>query len=88
MGMTLPVARELADHAIRVVAVAPGLFDTAMVAGMTDKVRDAIVDRMVLFPKRRGRPEEFARLVCHVVENEYINATMLDIDAGVRTTPR
>lgn len=88
MGMTLPVARDLAEHAIRVVAVAPGLFDTAMVAGMTDKVRDAIIDRMVLYPKRRGHPTEFARLVRHVVENEYINATMLDIDAGVRTTPR
>jgi NAD(P)-dependent dehydrogenase (short-subunit alcohol dehydrogenase family) len=88
MGMTLPLARDLAEHAIRVVAIAPGLFDTAMVAGMTDKVRDAIIDRMVLFPKRRGRPEEFARLVRHVVENEYLNATMLDIDAGVRTTPR
>jgi NAD(P)-dependent dehydrogenase (short-subunit alcohol dehydrogenase family) len=88
MGMTVPIARDLAEHAIRVVAIAPGLFDTAMVASMTDKVRDAIINRMVLFPKRRGRPQEFARMVRHVVENEYINATMLDIDAGVRTTPR
>lgn len=88
MGMTLPVARDLAEHAIRVVAVAPGLFDTAMVAGMPDKVREAIVERMVLYPRRRGRPEEFGRLVRHIVENEYLNATMLDIDAGTRTTPR
>jgi len=88
MGMTLPVARDLAEHAIRVVAVSPGLFDTAMVAGMPEKVSEAIIDRMVLYPKRRGRPEEFGRLVRHIVENEYLNATMLDLDAGTRTMPR
>ena len=88
MGMTLPVARDLAEHAIRVVAIAPGLFDTAMVAGMPEQVSDALVDRMGLYPKRRGRPEEFGRLVRHIVENGYLNATMLDLDAGTRTTPR
>ena len=50
--------------------------------------REAIIDRMVLYPKRRGRPEEFGRLVRHIVENEYLNATMLDLDAGTRTMPR
>jgi NAD(P)-dependent dehydrogenase (short-subunit alcohol dehydrogenase family) len=88
VGLTLPVARDLAEHAIRVVAVAPGLFDTAMAAGMSDATRDAILDRMVLYPKRRGRPEEFARLVRHIVENEYLNATTVSIDAGTRMTPR
>jgi len=88
IGMTLPVARDLAEHAIRVVAIAPGLFDTAMAAGMSAQTREAIIERMVLHPKRRGRPEEFGRLVCHIVENDYINATTLDIDAGTRMTPR
>lgn len=88
VGMTLPMARDLPDHAIRVVAIAPGLFDTAMAAGMSAKTSDAIMDRMVLYPKRRGRPEEFARLVRHVIENEYLNATTLDIDAGTRMMAR
>lgn len=88
VGMTLPVARDLAEHAIRVVAIAPGLFDTAMAAGMSAQTSEAIIDRMVLFPKRRGRPEEFGRLVRHIVENEYLNATTLDLDAGTRMTAR
>ena len=88
IGLTLPVARDLAEHAIRVVTIAPGLFDTAMAAGMSAKTSEGILDRMVLYPKRRGRPEEFARLVRHVVENEYLNATTLDIDAGKRMTAR
>ena len=88
IGLTLPVARDLAEHAIRVVAIAPGLFDTAMVAGMSAKTSESILDRMVLFPKRRGRPEEFGRLVRHIVENEYLNATTLDLDAGTRMTAR
>ena len=88
VGMTLPVARDLAEHAIRVVAIAPGLFDTAMAAGMSAQTSEAIIERMVLFPKRRGRPEEFGRLVRHIVENEYLNATTLDLDAGTRMTAR
>jgi NAD(P)-dependent dehydrogenase (short-subunit alcohol dehydrogenase family) len=86
--MTLPVARDLAEHAIRVVAIAPGLFDTAMAAGMSAQTSEAIIDRMVLYPKRRGRPEEFGRLVRRIVENEYLNAATLDIDAGTRMAPR
>jgi NAD(P)-dependent dehydrogenase (short-subunit alcohol dehydrogenase family) len=88
IGLTLPVARDLAEHAIRVVAIAPGLFDTAMAAGMSAKTSDGILERMVLYPKRRGRPEEFARLVRHIVENEYLNATTVAIDAGTRMTAR
>jgi NAD(P)-dependent dehydrogenase (short-subunit alcohol dehydrogenase family) len=88
IGLTLPVARDLAEHAIRVVTIAPGLFDTAMVSGMSAKTSESILDQMVLFPKRRGRPEEFGRLVRHIVENEYINATTLAIDAGTRMTAR
>jgi NAD(P)-dependent dehydrogenase (short-subunit alcohol dehydrogenase family) len=88
IGLTLPVARDLAEHAIRVVAIAPGLFDTAMAAGMSEKTSEGILERMVLYPKRRGRPEEFARLVRHIVENEYMNATTVAIDAGTRMTAR
>ncbi|MBN9406277.1 MAG: SDR family NAD(P)-dependent oxidoreductase [Burkholderiales bacterium] len=88
IGLTLPVARDLAEHGIRCVAVAPGLFDTPMVAGLPKKVAQAIVDRMVLFPPRMGRPAELAHLVRSVVENPYINATCLHIDAGARMSAR
>lgn len=88
IGLTLPVARDLAEHGIRCVAVAPGLFDTPMVAGLPKKVAQAIVDRMVLFPPRMGRPVELAHLVRSIVENPYINATCLHIDAGARMSAR
>lgn len=88
IGLTLPVARDLAEHSIRVVAIAPGLFDTAMAAGMSPKTSEGILERMVLYPKRRGRPEEFARLARHIVENEYLNATIIALDAGTRMAAR
>jgi len=88
IGLTLPVARDLAEHGIRCVAVAPGLFDTPMVAGLPKKVAQAIVDRMVLFPPRMGRPQELAQLVCAIVANAYVNATCLHIDAGARMSAR
>lgn len=88
VGMVLPVARDLQDVGIRCVAIAPGLFDTAMVAGLPDPVRDAMIDRMIVFPKRMGQAGEFARLACHVIDNPYINGTTLRIDAAARLTPR
>jgi len=88
MGLTLPVARDLAEHAIRVVSIAPGLFDTGMVAGLPEKVSKAIIDRMVLFPHRMGQPDEFAHLVSTIVENAYLNATTISLDAGARMTAR
>ncbi|MCM3562760.1 SDR family NAD(P)-dependent oxidoreductase [Hydrogenophaga intermedia] len=88
IGLTLPVARDLAEHGIRCVAVAPGLFDTPMVAGLPKKVAQAIVDRMILFPRRMGRPQELAQLVRSIVANPYINATCLHIDAGARMSAR
>jgi NAD(P)-dependent dehydrogenase (short-subunit alcohol dehydrogenase family) len=88
IGLTLPVARDLAPLGIRVVSIAPGLFETAMVAGMPDNVSQSIVDRMILYPHRMGRPQEFARLVQHIVENSYLNATTLDLDAGARMQAR
>jgi len=88
VGLTLPVARDLAQLAIRVVSISPGLFNTSMVAGMPDNVSQSIIDRMILYPERMGQPSEFAKLVQHIVENSYLNATTLDLDAGARMTPR
>ncbi|MCO5118159.1 MAG: SDR family NAD(P)-dependent oxidoreductase [Burkholderiaceae bacterium] len=88
IGLTLPVARDLAEHGIRIVSIAPGLFDTGMVAGMPEKVSRSIIDRMVLFPSRMGQPEEFAHLVGSIVENPYFNATTISLDAGARMTAR
>ncbi len=88
MGLTLPVARDLAPLGVRVVSIAPGLFDTGMVAGMPEKVSSAIIERMVLFPHRMGRPDEFAALVQSIVENAYFNATTISLDAGARMAAR
>jgi NAD(P)-dependent dehydrogenase (short-subunit alcohol dehydrogenase family) len=88
MGLTLPVARDLAPHGIRVVSIAPGLFETPMVAGMPESVSQSIIDRMILYPNRMGRPQEFAKLVQQIVENSYFNATTLSLDAGARVQTR
>jgi len=88
MGLTLPVARDLAQHGIRVVSIAPGLFETPMVAGMPPNVSQSIVDRMILYPHRMGGPNEFASLVRHIAENSYLNATTISIDAGARMQMR
>lgn len=88
LGMTLPIARDLAEHGIRVVSIAPGLFDTGMAAGMPPKVADKLINNMVLYPARMGQPEEFAGLVRHIVENPYINATTISIDGGGRVGTR
>jgi NAD(P)-dependent dehydrogenase (short-subunit alcohol dehydrogenase family) len=88
MGLTLPVARDLAEHGIRVVSIAPGLFDTSMVAGLPDAVSRSIIERMILFPNRMGQAGEFGGLVRHIAENAYINATTISIDAGARMMPR
>lgn len=84
MGLTLPVARDLAAHGIRVVTIAPGLFDTGMSAGMPAKVSQSLIDNAILFPHRMGHAGEYAALVRHVVENTYMNATTISIDAGTR----
>ncbi|WP_408316497.1 SDR family NAD(P)-dependent oxidoreductase [Paraburkholderia nemoris] len=83
IGMTTPVARDLAEHGIRVVSIAPGLFESGMSAGMPPKVSDGLIEKM-LFPRRMGKASEFAALVQHVIENAYLNATTLDIDCGTR----
>lgn len=88
IGLTLPVARDLAPLGIRVVSIAPGLFDTGMVAGMPDHVSQSIIERMILFPQRMGAPDEFAALVQSIVENAYFNATTISLDAGARMSAR
>ncbi|HET7085604.1 MAG TPA: SDR family NAD(P)-dependent oxidoreductase [Rhizomicrobium sp.] len=88
IGLTLPVARDLAPLGIRVMTIAPGMFDTAMSQGLPEKVLNAITEKMLLFPGRMGKPEEFAGLVRHIVENSYLNATTIAIDGGARISTR
>jgi NAD(P)-dependent dehydrogenase (short-subunit alcohol dehydrogenase family) len=83
VGMTLPMARELADIGIRVNTVAPGLFETPMMASMSEKVKAALV-QMSPFPKRLGYPSEFAALIRHIVENPMMNGETIRLDAAVR----
>ena len=83
IGLMLPAARDLAQYGIRVVTIAPGLFDTGIFAGVDPKVVAAI-GSAALNPARLGDSGEFASLVMHIVENRYINATTLSIDAGAR----
>lgn len=82
-GMTLPIAREFADYGIRVMTIAPGIFDTQMLHGLGDPVRDAL-SKMVPFPKRLGRPDEFARLVRHIIENSMLNGEVIRLDGALR----
>jgi len=86
-SMTLPAARDLAGEGIRVVTIAPGLFDTPLLAGLPEKAREAL-GAMVPFPPRLGRPEEFAELALHVVANEMINGEVIRLDGALRMPPR
>jgi NAD(P)-dependent dehydrogenase (short-subunit alcohol dehydrogenase family) len=86
-AMTLPVARELARHGVRVVAIAPGIFDTPMLAGLPEAARESL-GKQIPFPQRLGRPEEFAALVRHIIENEMLNGEVIRLDAAIRLGPR
>lgn len=83
VGMTLPVARELTRVGIRVMTIAPGVFETPMMAGVSDKVSAALAES-VPFPKRLGLPEEYAALVLHILENSYLNGDTIRLDAALR----
>jgi 3-hydroxyacyl-CoA dehydrogenase / 3-hydroxy-2-methylbutyryl-CoA dehydrogenase len=83
IGLMLPAARDLAPYGIRVVSIAPGLFDTGIFAGVDPRVVEAL-GSAALYPARLGQPSEFASLVLHIVDNRYLNATILSIDAGAR----
>ncbi len=86
-GMTLPLAREMAALGIRVNTIAPGVFETPMMAAMTDEVRAPLIAN-VQFPKRLGDPDEYARLVEHVIANGYLNGETIRLDAAIRMPPR
>lgn len=86
-GMTLPIARDLAPLGIRVMTIAPGIFDTPMMKGMTDEVRKPLID-MVQSPKRLGDPIEFADLCAHIVANRYLNGEVIRLDGAIRMAPR
>jgi NAD(P)-dependent dehydrogenase (short-subunit alcohol dehydrogenase family) len=87
VSMTLPIAREFARFGIRIVTVAPGLFETPMAAGLPDEARESL-ERQVPFPPRLGRPEEYAALVKHIIENRMINGETIRLDGGIRMGPR
>lgn len=86
-GMTLPIAREFAQHQIRVMSIAPGIFDTPMVSGMPEAARESLAKQMP-FPQRLGQPQEYARLARHIVENQYLNGEIIRLDAAVRLAPK
>ena len=87
VALTLPVARELAQYGIRVVAIAPGIFDTPMMAGLPEAARGSL-GKQVPFPSRLGRPEEYAALVRHIVENPMLNGEVIRLDGAIRMAPR
>ncbi len=87
VSMTLPLAREFARHGIRVMAIAPGIFDTPLLAGLPEPARQSLAQQ-VPFPPRLGRPEEFAALVRHIVENEMLNGEVIRLDGAIRMAPR
>jgi NAD(P)-dependent dehydrogenase (short-subunit alcohol dehydrogenase family) len=87
VAMTLPVARELARHGIRVMTIAPGIFDTPMLAGLPEAARESLGEQ-VLFPQRLGRSEEFAALVGHIIENQMLNGEVIRLDAAIRLASR
>ncbi len=86
-SMTLPLAREFAQHGIRVVSIAPGIFDTPMLAGLPSEARRSLGEQ-VPFPRRLGRPEEYAELVLQIVQNSMLNGTTLRLDGALRMGAR
>lgn len=83
VGMTLPVAREIARYHMRIMTIAPGIFDTPMLAAMPDEVRASLAGQ-IPFPPRLGHPAEYAALVRHIIENEMLNGDVIRLDGAVR----
>jgi NAD(P)-dependent dehydrogenase (short-subunit alcohol dehydrogenase family) len=87
VGMTLPIARDLADKLIRVCTIAPGIMDTPMLAGLPEPARESL-GKQVPHPARLGSPDEYAALAKHIVENGYLNGEVIRLDGGIRMAPR
>jgi NAD(P)-dependent dehydrogenase (short-subunit alcohol dehydrogenase family) len=87
VGMTLPIAREVGDYGIRVVTIAPGIFDTPMMAGLPPAVKEDMA-KNVPFPKRLGKPGEFAKLAMHIIENTMLNGCCIRLDGALRMQPQ
>jgi len=86
-GMTLPIARELARFGVRVMTIAPGIFETAMLGQLSDEIRQSL-GQQIPFPSRLGRADEFAALVGHIVENEMLNGETIRLDGAIRMAPK
>lgn len=87
VGLTLPVAREFAQHQIRVCSIAPGIFDTPLLAGLPEAARESL-GKQVPFPSRLGRPAEYAHLARHIAENQMLNGEVIRLDGAIRMAPR
>lgn len=87
VGMTLPIARELSKMGIRIATIAPGIMETPMITAISDEVQDSLKSTM-LFPKRLGKPEEFAKLAAHICENIMINGETIRLDGALRLAPK
>jgi 3-hydroxyacyl-CoA dehydrogenase / 3-hydroxy-2-methylbutyryl-CoA dehydrogenase len=87
VGMTLPIAREVADYGIRVMAIAPGIFETPMMAGLPEAVKVDMA-KTVPFPRRLGKPIEFAKLVLHIIDNIMLNGSCIRLDGALRMPPK
>ena len=87
VGMTLPMARDLAQHGIRVCTIAPGLFATPLMKQLPETVQQSLA-ASIPFPPRLGKPEEFAQLACHIVTNSHLNGEVIRLDGALRMAPR
>jgi NAD(P)-dependent dehydrogenase (short-subunit alcohol dehydrogenase family) len=87
VGMTLPAARDLSVVGIRVMTIAPGLFDTPLLGLVPEEQRE-VLGKAVLFPKRLGRPDEYGDLVTHIAQNAYLNGEVIRLDGGIRMPPK
>ena len=86
-GMTLPIARDLSGGGIRVMTIAPRIFDTSMLAGLPESARQSL-GQQVPFPSRLGRPAEYAALVAHIIENQMLNGEVIRLDGAIRMAPK
>jgi NAD(P)-dependent dehydrogenase (short-subunit alcohol dehydrogenase family) len=87
VGMTLPMARDLSQHGIRVCTIAPGLFATPLMQQLPEAVQESLA-KSIPFPQRLGKPEEFAELACHIVTNTHLNGEVIRLDGALRMAPR